>query len=214
MSNWLDTIMMLVAVSNLVMLGSSRLAVLIRMCALQGVLLGLLPLLTGSGEFVWHRVLIAVGTLGLKGIVFPLLLSRARERSDVRREIEPYVSYNLSLAGGMGALVFSLWLGARLPLPEHLGSSLLVPLALFTFLVGLFLITTRKKALTQVVGYLAMENGVYAFGVAMALETPLIVELGVLLDVFVAVFLMGIVIFQISREFEHIDTDRLSSLKG
>ena len=65
----------------------------------------------------------------------------------------------------------------------------------------------------QTLGYLAMENGIYAFGLAFAVEEPLLVEMGVLLDVFVGVFVMGIAIHHISREFDHIDTDRLSELK-
>ena len=68
-------------------------------------------------------------------------------------------------------------------------------------------------ALSQVLGYLAMENGIYAFGMAFAIQEPLMVEMGVLLDVFVAVFVMGIAIHHISREFDHIDTDKLSALK-
>ncbi len=89
----------------------------------------------------------------------------------------------------------------------------MIPGALFTILSGLFLIISRRKALTQVIGYLVLENGIYAFGAALAVEEPLVVEMGVLLDVFVAVFVMGITIHHISRDFDHIDTDRLSLLK-
>lgn len=71
---------------------------------------------------------------------------------------------------------------------------------------------SRRKALTQVLGYLALENGVYAFGAAVALRLPALVELGILLDVFVGVFVMGIAMFHISREFDHIDTDKLQAL--
>jgi len=86
--------------------------------------------------------------------------------------------------------------------------------AIFTMMTGLLLLTTRRKALTQVVGYLALENGIYTFGVAVARDgSPWLVELGILLDVFVAVFVMGIAIFHISREFDHIDADQLTALK-
>jgi hydrogenase-4 component E len=78
--------------------------------------------------------------------------------------------------------------------------------------VGFVLLVTRRKAITQVLGYLTLENGVYAFGAAVALDMPVMVELGILLDVFVGVFVMGIAIFHISREFDHIDTDRLVNL--
>jgi hydrogenase-4 component E len=88
-----------------------------------------------------------------------------------------------------------------------------VPVALFTSLVGLFVIISRRKALTQVLGYLVLENGIYTFGVGLVQNTPMLVELGVLLDVFVAVFVMGIAIFHINRQFDHIDTDRMVLLK-
>ena len=90
---------------------------------------------------------------------------------------------------------------------------LLVPVALSSILIGLFLIVSRKKAVNQVLGFLVLENGIFTFGVGLVGELSLLVELGVLLDVFVAVFVMGIMIFHISREFDHLDTDRLSTLK-
>jgi len=89
-----------------------------------------------------------------------------------------------------------------------------MPSALFSLLTGLMIIVTRRKALTQVIGYLTMENGVYLFGTVLMIEEPFLVEMGVLLDVFVAVFIMGITIYQINSEFDHIDTDRLSELKN
>ena len=90
---------------------------------------------------------------------------------------------------------------------------MVLPLAMFNIMIGLFAIVSRRKALTQVLGYLVMENGIYAFGLAFALNEPLLVGLGILLDAFMAVFVMGITIFHISREFDHMDTDRLSALR-
>ena len=79
-------------------------------------------------------------------------------------------------------------------------------------LTGLFLIVTRRKVITQTLGYLVMENGVYAMGVGIGHETSFLVEMGVMLDVFVGVFLMGSMIFQIDRIFEHTDADRFIEL--
>lgn len=90
---------------------------------------------------------------------------------------------------------------------------LLIPVAFFTILVGLFGIVTRRKAVSQVLGYLVLENGIFAFGAVALRKAQLLVEMGILLDVFVAVFVMGIAIFRINREFDHIDADRLASLK-
>jgi len=99
-----------------------------------------------------------------------------------------------------------------LPLPE-VQSRLLVPVALSTVMVGLTVLTTRSKALTQVVGYLILENGIYVFGLSQAERVPFLVEVGVLLDVFAGVFIMGIVVFHINREFDSIDSARLTELK-
>ena len=100
-----------------------------------------------------------------------------------------------------------------MPLPVPGTPVLLVPAAIFTALTGLFVIVGRRSAIVQALGYLAMENGIAAFGMALAEQEPLLVEMGTFLDAFVAVFVMGITIFHINREFDHIDSDRLSSLK-
>lgn len=213
MTTWSDTALILLMLTDFSLLGATRLGACIRFVAFQGVLLGVLTL-TAHGEALSLRpVTLAIISSGLKGAAFPWLLSRTLHAANVRREIEPFVGYNLSLAIGTLALLASLWLSSRLPLPSPLVSPLLVPVALFTSFTGLFLIIARKKALTQVVGYLVMENGIYAFGVGTVPNTPLLVELGVLLDVFVAVFVMGIAVFHISRQFDHIDTDQLAALK-
>ncbi|MBU0600098.1 hypothetical protein KJ997_04910 [bacterium] len=73
--------------------------------------------------------------------------------------------------------------------------------------------TTRRKAINQVLGYLVLENGIFCFGTSLTQHQPLLVEMGVLLDVFVAVFVMGITMFRISEEFDHINTQYLSSLR-
>ena len=80
-------------------------------------------------------------------------------------------------------------------------------------MLGFLVLVSRRQAVTQVVGYLMLENGVFIFGQTLVEEIPFAVELGILLDLLVGVFVMGIAIYHISREFEHIDTELLSSLK-
>lgn len=213
MTVWVDSALVLIILTNLVLLGSSRIRTAIRTAALQGIILALLPLVCRTGGPVLHSLLLAVGSMALKGVLFPWLLFRARREANVRREPNPFVGYNASVVAGVVAMGLSLWLGARLPLPSSGVPPLVLPAAFFTILSGLFLMVTRKTALTQVVGYLVLENGIYTFGVAVVQDAPWLVELGVLLDVFVAVFVMGITVFHISREFEHVDTERLATLK-
>jgi hydrogenase-4 component E len=212
-STSIDTILVGIILTGFVLLGSSRFGSCIRVVALQGVLLGLLTLAAWEDKASIRAPLLALASTVLKGIAFPWLLSRALRDAEVRREVEPLVGYGVSLLTGFLALAGALWLAGRLPRPSGPISPLVVPVALFTMLAGLFLIVSRRQALMQVLGYLVMENGIYAFGVALVQGTPMLVELGVLLDVFVAVFVMGIMIFHISREFDHIDTDRLRTLK-
>ena len=213
MDLWTDSVLIFFALTSLLLLGSSRLVGCIRIVALQGILLGLLTLLAHRHELSLRPLLLAAAIIGLKGVVFPWLLALVLRDASVRREVEPFVSFTVSLLIGTLALALSLWLSQRLPLPTPPIASLLVPVALFTTLAGLFVIVSRRTALTQVLGYLILENGIYAFGVGLVQGTPMLVELGVLLDVFVAVFVMGIALFHINREFDHVDANRLAALR-
>lgn len=214
MQNWIDAAIAIVVLSNLRLLGTSRLGECIRIVAVQGLLLGLLTILFHAGDLTLRVVLEASASMASKGIVFPWLLARAVRGTSVRRELDPIVGYTPSLLIGGLFLGVALWLGWKLPLPGPAGSPFLIAVSLHTIMVGLFVIVARRMAITQVLGYLAMENGIYAFGLAFAQREPLLVEMGILLDAFVAVFVMGIMIYHINREFDHIDTERLSELKG
>lgn len=206
--------MIFLVLTNLTLLGLSRLGSCIRIVAFQGVALGFLPLILNNWDMEVHLVSFSVVIISIKGIAFPLMLNRTLRELATQREIEPFIGYGISIIAGTIALVACMWLSSRLPFPEPLMSPLIVPVAFFTIMSGLFLIISRKKALTQVLGYLVLENGIYAFGVALVRQQPMLVELGILLDIFVAVFVMGIAIFHINREFDHIDTDQLSRLRS
>lgn len=209
----IDPILVMLVLVNLLLLGASRLVTCIRLVAVQGVLLGVLALLVQVGWSPARAVLLAGGSVLLKGVVFPRLLWKALRGAEIRREMEPYVAYTPSVLLGLAMLALTVWVSSRLTLPVPAASRLLVPVALFTTLTGMFLIVARRKAITQVLGYLVLENGIVTFGIALSHEAPLSVELGVLLDVFVAVLVMGIIVHNIREDFDHIDTDRLASLK-
>ena len=209
----MNTLLILVLLTNLKLLAGSRVGSCIRWVAGQGILLGALALFVEGSHLAWHYAAMSVLALLIKGLVFPWLLFRALRETNARREMEPFVGYNLSLLAGLFMLGVSVWVGRRLPLPDDVVSPLLVPVSLFSMFVGLFLIIARRKAITQVLGYLVMENGIYAFGLGVVRESPMLVELGILLDLLVAVFVMGIAIFHIAQDFDHIDTDRLARLR-
>lgn len=221
MTSMIQFIMIFVVLTNLILLGSSRRSSCIRLVAAQGILLGMLPLIL-PGHLFEHglnfgALFLAAASIVFKGVVFPRMLMRAERTVGVKREFQPIIGYSTSILLGIVFLAFSLWLGTKLPLPQKLaesvGSQLAVPVSVYTILIGLLLIISRNKALTQVLGYLVMENGIYIFGVTFVRDQPWLVETGILLDVFVAVFVMGIAIFHISREFDHMDVDQLTVLK-
>ena len=214
MSAPLDAILVLLILSNLLLLGSSRLSACIRIGAMQGIMAGVLPIAISASGPNPRIAAIAAAIIGLKGFVFPHLLSRALRESNTSREVEPFIGPVASLFFGALSLLASFWLDARLELPVHADSNLVVPVAFSMMMTGLFLIVARRTAVNQVIGYLVMENGIYAFGLAIVRDVPILIELGVLMDVFVAVFVMGIAIYHINREFDHIDSDLLNTLKG
>ena len=210
----LDTILVMLILTSFLLLGSSRLSACIRIGALQGIMVGLLPLAVSGAGLTVRIAAIGAVIMGLKGFVFPYLLSRALRESDTSREVQPFVGYAASLFVGVLSLLASFWLDARLTLPVHATSNLVVPVAFSMMITGLFLIVARRTAVNQVIGYLVLENGIYTFGLAIVRDIPVLIELGVLMDMFVAVFVMGIAIYRINREFDHIDSDRLNTLKG
>jgi hydrogenase-4 component E len=214
MQQWIELATVLLFLANLAMLGLSELGACVRMVAFQGILLGLFTLIVRADVLTVRLVCLGVFSIGLKGLVFPFLLLRGIREAGVRREVEPFVGYAASIMAGLAMLAVSLWIAARFHVSGPAISSFVIPVALSTVFTGLFLVISRRKALNQVIGYLVFENGIYMFGIAVVGEIPLLVEFGVLLDVFVAVFVMGIAIHRINREFDHIDADQLSSLKG
>ncbi len=217
MSGASDLLLLLVVVLDIGILASSRLTTCIRGSALQGVALAALPVALsweGAGTVPLHVGLLALGLLALKAYAIPALLLRALREADVRHEVEPFVSLHVSILLATVLVGISFWLSTVLVLPRPAPSAVIVPAALATLLVGFLVLVSRRQAVTQVVGYLMLENGVYVFGQALMREMPFAAELAILLDLLVGVFVMGIAIHHISRTFEHIDTERLTSLKG
>ena len=198
---------------NFLVLGSSRLRACIRAVAVQGALLSALPLLLHHSGPGLHTVLLSAGMLALKGFLFPWLLVRTLREASMRTEIDPLIGFTASLLVGAVATVVAFVLSSRLPSLPAIASPLLLPVAMATLLMSLVVLVSRTKALTQVLGYLMLENGIFLFGLTLVQSMPLLVELGVLLDLFTGIFVMGIVIYHINREFDHIDTYHLTTLK-
>jgi len=186
---------------------------MIRVAAFQGMLLGILPFIMHLGVFSIHTIIIGMGAIVLKGVIIPLLLFRAMRGVEIYREEHPYVGYTLSIGFGILVMLIAFWIGGIIPRSTLFPHPTLISLAIGMAATGLFLIVARTEALTQIIGYLVLENAIFCFGVSLSIQQSLIVEMGALLDLLVGVFIMGVVINHINRVFDSINTEELEALK-
>jgi len=213
MTFWLEAALIATMLTDLALLGTGRIARCIRLVCLQGVVMGLMPLLLAGGPLTLHVALLSLAFLAVKAVALPWLLFRSLKKVHVRAWVEPYISYNLSVLAGVCAILFALWLQSRLLLPANALFGVVIPAAFTTIMAGLIMVVTRRKALTQIIGYLVAENGIYLLGAPLAGHDAMWLELSILLDVFVGVFVMGIAIHHINRAFDSIDVDRFAALR-
>ena len=212
LSPWLQGALGVILITNLGLLASERQRMYIRLLAFQGIVLGVLPLFAVD-SLDWHLMALTVFFLAVKGVALPVLLRRAHAALPPSPPLTPYLGYNMCVLSGIAGFAFSLWLATKLPATAN---PLVLPFfapAFATILAGLVIIVTRRKALTQVMGYLVMENGIYLLGVPLARQDAFWLELSILLDVFVGIFVMVLAIHHLNRAFDTIDVDRIASLK-
>lgn len=210
MHQFAEALLILILLLNLFLLGTSRLRTVINGSALQGAILGVLVPVMHLGV---RSVVLGLVAVAVKGFVIPALLHRAMREVTIRREVEPVVGLGTSLLLGAVATALALLFSSGLPLAPGHEKSLLVPAAVSTVLTGFLVLTTRQKAITQVVGYLVLENGIFVMGLALVDAMPFLVEVAVLLDLVVAIFVFGIMIHHIHRTFSSLDTANLSRLR-
>jgi len=179
----------------------------------QSLMLAVLFVVIGRGGNDHELYYVALFLFALKAVFIPRYLHRLQARIGARREVEPYVNVATSLiiAGLLVLLAYAVTrpLVAVSTLPTRGG----MPLAVGLIFVGLFVIITRKKALTQVVGFLVLENGIALLAVLGTYGIPLIIELGVFLDLLMGFLVMQVLVYHIHSTFDTIDVDRLNQLK-
>jgi len=203
----------LIVITDICLLAAERQRLSIRLIALQGVILGLLPLLTHTGEIDARLMAICAVFLLIKAVVLPLILRRTYKKLPAQSPGKPYLGNTLSVLAGLAGFVFSLWLSSRLGLTANPLFSLFFAPAFATIFAGLLLIVAHREALSQMFGYLVMENGIYLLGVPTAQQNTFWLELSVLLDIMVAAFVMTIAIHHIHRAFHSTDVERFACIK-
>lgn len=220
----LDPALVIVLLLNFLILATANIRIVIYGVAAQGVLLGLIYPAAhfasdsgpdgSSGTLVITRLsLLVVGMVVIKGMVIPKLLLRAMREADVQWKVESILGHVPTLLIGAIGTALAIVASRSLPLnPEH-ASHLVIPTSLATVLTGFIVLTTCRKAVSQVLGYVVLENGIFIFGLLLIQAIPILVELGVLLDLYVGVFVMGIIINHVSRAFPAATSEHLSALK-
>ena len=211
MSNPVDVILSFVLLSCLFSFGSSRLPGLIKVLAFQGVVVSIVPLfidqnMTGGG------ILFTLITLTIRGIVIPLCIYLAIKKVAIHREVEPIVGYHASMLAGLGLIVAAIYVSHNFHVPAS-NSVLLLPAAITVLVSGMFLLMARRNAIAMVLGYIMMENGIYLVGTTFSAHARHIVEFGILLDVLAGVMIMAIILQNIRRTFDDVDTALLRTLK-
>ena len=210
----LDNISVLLLAVVLCSLLVYQLDLAITLLAVQGGLLaaaaGIVALATGSG----HSYLAAALTLAVKAIAVPVMLLWVLQRAPVRFEQQPVISRKLALPLAVGLILFAYFATGSLVAPEGYLTANTLPAAVAVLLLGFFTMLLRRKALSQIVALITMENGLYLAAVIATRGLPLAVEMGIAVDVLIGVAVMGVVSNNLGRTFQSLNVDRLRSLRG
>jgi hydrogenase-4 component E len=208
----IDHFAALAAITGVWMCGLTRVHSLVWVLALQTGALAAVAVLVGLEHDASQYFLLAAVVFGIKAILIPAFLDYTAERVGVRRDLGMMLNPTLGLLVAIVALAAGYFLAPQIA-PLRSPSAGAAGMALCLILVGMLVMLTRRLAISQVVGFLVLENGIFLYALTQTHGIPLMVELGIVLDVLVGVMLAGLVIFRLNRSFEHIDVTQLRGLK-
>ena len=208
-----------VLVLQLAMTAQRWLVTNIRIFGVQSFLLAAITATIAVFNHAPHLLIAAALTLLVKAILVPILLERLVDRIEIRQEIEPFINAPLSVVICGGLTLIGYIVAESFYRPEQASASAglghnTLAVAISLFLIGFFTMINRRKALTQVLALLSLENGVFLATISLTYGIPLMVELGIFFDVLVAVMVLGILIYRIRETFESMDVSRLRRLRG
>lgn len=207
----INVLLIIFIISLLYVSIANRIITYVRVLAFQGFLLFGVTFLELQDIQTWNLVLILLETIVFKTIAVPLFLSYLIKRNKITRETEPYIPHFISLIIITIIIVITVLLANSIK-DAHLDKIFFI-VSLSTLFTGLYFIASRKKIITHVMGYLMIENGVFVLSLAVGNEMPNLVNLGIMLDVFASVLILGIFLNKIGDVFKDVDVDQLSNLK-
>lgn len=198
---------------SLLVMASVRMGQLVRSFALQSIILAAIAVVLANYTGSEHIYVVAVLTLVIKGIAIPRFMMYTIDRLKMRREIEPLIGIPASLLISAMLIIVAYYITEPLISSGEAVTRNCLAIALSVVFIGMFMMISRRKAMTQMVGLLMMENGLVLAIISTTYGMPLIIELGIFFDVFLAVLIMGIFIFRINRTFETLDTTFMTRLR-
>lgn len=190
---------------------ANRMTTYISVLALQGVLLFVVAFLELKDINTLNLILILLETVIFKSLAVPIFLKYVLKRNHITREAEPYLPNFVSLIITTVIVITTIILSNTME--EGKLDKMFFVVALSTLFTGLYFIASRRKIITHVMGYLVIENGVFVLSLAVGNEMPMLVNLGIMLDIFASVLILGIFLNKIGDVFKDIDVNQLTNLK-
>lgn len=208
----METILLTIFAFTLLYIGiANRLTSFIRMLAIQGLLLFGITFFKLTEINWFNLVMILLETIIFKTVLIPWFLNYVLKKNKIIRETEPFVSYFWSLILITGFIILSYIISGYLGLDKSTKADFMVAFA--SLLTGIYIIITRKKIITHLMGYMILENGVFLLSLTIGAHQPMMVNLGILLDIFVSVLVLGLFMNKIGNTFEEMSIETLSNLK-
>ncbi len=209
----LDSCAALLLLLSFAMLSQRRVVTLVNLYAVQGAVLAAATLLLAWRTGETHLYISAALTVGLKVVLLPWLLYRLIRKLEVYRDTEPLFNVSGTMLVGLVIVVFAFSLAQPITRLASTATRSSIGIAIAVVLLSFLMMITRRKAISQVMGFLSMENGVLFGAMSASYGMPMVVELGIALDVLVAVLVLGVFFFQIRERFDSLDLHHLESLK-
>lgn len=195
------------------MLVQKRIYGLIHLFTWQGFFLSVSTAVTGYVASRHHLYISSILTLALKVVVLPYILHALIRKLKIHKEIETVVNVPATMLMGIALVIFSYHLTAPVRELSTFITKSILAVALATVMIGLLMMITRRNAVTQIIGFLVMENGLFFAATSATYGMPLVVELGVAIDILIAAFIFGIFFFHIHSTFDTLDVEQMARLK-
>ena len=207
----INILLVIFAISLLYMGIANRLTTYINILALQGILLFGVSLIELIQINIINLIFILFETIVFKTIVIPIFLKNVIKKNNIMRETEPFLTYFMSIVI-ITSIIFGSFILSNVIDVVHFRKMFFI-VALSALFTGLFIIVSRKKVVTHIMGYMVIENGVFILSLSAGNKMPMLVNTGITLDIFVSILLLGVFVNRIGNTFEEMNVDNLTNLK-